>query len=276
MISDNDQAALEARTGKVMRERLLPQYTPMLGGWEVAAYHQAAVNGASARDLYDYMLLPDGRLMISLATVADRGLSAVHLMTTARAAFRTVACSSPSAGRALSVCNNLLCPDIGPNTAITSLFALLDPVSGRLQVANAGFCAPFCWSDGDLVEMREGSDFLGQALDVEFDHDEVLLGPGDAMIFYSPGALGIRPETGEPFGPGRVRGVLNSSGAAGAQAIIDALKSDLAEFADATSLRRVDLTFLALSRPPAQGPAEKPKRSLREELAALGETDTDL
>ncbi len=35
-------------------------------------------SSATAHDLYDYMLLPDGRLMISLATVADGGLSSVH------------------------------------------------------------------------------------------------------------------------------------------------------------------------------------------------------
>jgi serine phosphatase RsbU (regulator of sigma subunit) len=222
------------------------------------------------------MLLPDGRLMISLATVADRGLSAVQLMTTARAAFRTAASRTQSAGQALSLCNNLLCPDIRPDTAITSLLALLDPVSGRLQVANAGFCSPFRWSGGDLVEMREGADFLGQSLDVAFDHDEVLLGPGDSMLFYSPGALGIRPETGEPFGPERVRRVLNASDATGAQAIIDAVRMDISEFADASSLRRLDITLLALSRPPSAQSTARPKRSLRDELRALGETETDL
>lgn len=271
-----DQAALEARAGKTLRARLLPPYTPMLGGWEVAVHHQSAVNGATARDLYDFMLLPDGRLMVSLATVADRGLAAVHLMTTARAAFRTAACRAPSAGQALSLCNNLLCPDVGPATAITSLLALLDPLSGRLQVANAGFCAPFCWSRGELTEMREGADFLGQALDIEFDEDDLLLAPGDSVIFYSPGVLGVRPETGDPFGPERVRRVLGASGVSTAQAVVDALRTDLSEFADKDSLRKLDITILALSRPLSASTSEKPKRSLRDELRALGETETDL
>ncbi len=275
-VGDADQAAVEARVGKAMRDRLLPHFTPMVGGWEVAAHHQPAANGATARDLYDFMLLPDGRLMISLATVADQGLSAVHLMTTARAAFRTAACRTQSAGQAMSLCNNLLCPDVGPSAAITSLFALLDPMSGRLQVANAGFCAPFRWVEGELIEMREGPDFLGQSLDVEFDHDDVLVGPGDTVIFYSPGALGVRPETGDPFGPERVRRVLNTTGAMTAQAIVEALRMDLVEFADARSRRQLDITFLALSRPAGAAPSQKPKRSLRDELRALGETDTDL
>jgi serine phosphatase RsbU (regulator of sigma subunit) len=282
---ESEQALLEGRTGKTMREQLLPRYTPMLGGWEVAVHYHPATSRATARDFHDFMLLPDGRLMVALATVADQGLHAVHLMTSARAAFRTAACQTStggglSAGRVLSQCNNLLCPDVGPHTAITSLFALLDPSSGRLQVASAGFCAPLRRSAADLIEMREGPHFLGQELDVEFEHDDVLLAPGDAILFYSPGALGVQPETGEPFGPERVRRVLNAANAHSAQAIVDALRTDLAEFADAASLRKLDVTFLALSRapaPPGAGKGElKAARSLRDELRALGETETDL
>jgi hypothetical protein len=271
-----DHNTFETRIGKGLRQKLLPPYTPMLGGWEVAVHHQGAANGSSAMDMYDYMILQDGRLMISMATVADRGLAAVQLMTTARAALRTAAARTQSASQALALCNNLLCPDMRPETAITSLLALLDPVLGRLQVANAGFAPPLRWSAGDLLEMREGADFLGQALDVQFDHDDVMLGPGDCMLFYSPGALGIRPETGDPFGPERVRNVLNASGAVGAQAVVDALRVDIGEFADAKSVRRLDITLLALSRSPSAQPTARPRRSLRDELAALGETDTDL
>ncbi|MGE5603814.1 MAG: SpoIIE family protein phosphatase, partial [Nitrososphaerales archaeon] len=316
-MGEADQAAYEARIGKAMRGQLLPRYTPLLGGWEVAVHHQAGATaaGATARDLYDFMLLPDGRLMIVLATFATRGLSSggkpppplpggtlpdVHLMTTARAAFRTAACQAPSASRALSLCNNLLCPDVGPNAAIAALYALLDPASGRLQIANAGFSPPLWWStqpgvpEHDLTEGRENGDFLGQTLDAEFENDDILLEAGDTVIFYSPGALGVRPETGDPFGPERVRRVLNASSTlageaegpqpagtlpVGAAAVVDALRMDLSEFANADSLRRLDVTFLALSRSPASPTPEKPKRgarSLRNELAALGETDTDL
>ena len=148
--TDSDTAAVYsdqsqtrgARMSKALRQNLLPRYTPMLGGWGLAVHHRGATGGATAHDLYDFMLLPDGRLMLSLATVAARGLAAPHLMTTIRAAFRTVACrieSAPtvSAGHALSVCNNLLCPEVGPDAAVTSFFALLDPVSGRLQIAES-------------------------------------------------------------------------------------------------------------------------------------------
>jgi serine phosphatase RsbU (regulator of sigma subunit) len=248
----------------------------MLGGWDVGVHHHPANNGASARDLHDFMLLPDGRLMLSLATVADKGLATIHLMTTARAAFRAAASRTSSASQAMTLCNNVLCPELGPDSALTSLFALLDPGSGRLQVANAGFAAPFRYSNGELTEMREGISFLGQQLDVEFEHDDLLLAPGDSIIFYTPGALGARPETGEPFGPERVRRVLKTTGAMTAQAIVDALRIDLNEFADSESLRRLEVTFLALSRRPAMKSSAKPKRSLRDELRALGETETDL
>ena len=210
--SDAEIPAADPQTNALVRRRLFPRQVPMLGGWNVAAHHQTATKAATADDIYDFMLLPDGRLMLSIATIADKGLNALHLMTTARAAMRTAAARSPSAGQALSLCNNLLCPELGPESAIASLVGLLDPPSGRLQVANAGLSAPMRWTGDDLFEMREGAALLGQSLDMEYDHDDVLLDPGESIIFYSPGALGARPETGEPFGPERVRRVLSASG----------------------------------------------------------------
>ena len=274
--ADPDSPALEARISATMRQRLLPRQAPMLGGWEVGLHHQSATKPATARDLYDFLLLPDGRLMLALATVADTALGAVHLMTTTRAAMRAAASRTSSAGQAMSLCNNLLCPELSPESAIATLMALLDPQSGRLQIANAGLAAPLRWNGADLIEMREGAALLGQSLDMDYDHDDVLLDPGESVIFYSPGALGARPETGEPFGPERARRVLSAAGATTAQGIADALRMDLREFADGRSLSQLDITFVVLARPQSKNKGEAPRRSLRDELRALGETDTDL
>jgi hypothetical protein len=70
--------------------------------------------------------------------------------------------------------------------------------------------------------------------------------------------------------------VLSAAGAVSAQAMVDALRMDLSEFADAKSLSQLDITFLVLARPPAKEKSDEPRRSLRDELRALGETDTDL
>jgi hypothetical protein len=275
-VAGADDDTLTPRLSKLMRQRLLPRHTPIIGGWDVAIHHQAATKRPSAHDLYDFMILPDGRLMLSVATIAEQGAAALHLMTTTRAALRTAACQTQSAGHALSVCNNLLCPELRPESAVALLLALLEPTGGRLQIANAGLLAPLRWNGFELVEMREGAAFLGQSLDVEYDHDDVLVDPGESVLFYSPGALGARPETGEPFGPDRVHRVLVATGAQSAQNMVNALRMDLAEFADAKSLSQLDITFLVLSRPPAKESAERPRRSLRDELRALGETETDL
>jgi hypothetical protein len=286
----------------------------MIGGWDVAAYTRAATRDASARDWHDFMILPDGRLMVALATVAENGVdgrgAALHLAATGRAALRVAARETPSAGHALSVCNDLLCPELGPESAVATLLALVDPASGRMQIANAGQPAALRWNGADLVELREGGALLGGSLGAVYDHDDLLIEPGESVLFYSAGALGARPETGEPFGPERVRRVLAALGGAGAegrhpprrhpprrrvdtgdggddgsrprgrvpaQAMVDALRMDLVEFAAGDSLSRLDITLIALARPAGPGAdGTRPRRSLRDELRALGETDTDL
>jgi len=270
-----DQATVEELLSRQGRQHLLPRQTPLLNGWDVGAHHRSATNGAVAHDMYDFMLLPDGRLMTSLATVADKGVTAVHLLSTLRAAFRMAACRAQSASQVLTQCNNLICPELRPESAITSIYAFLDPESGCLQVASAGFCAPLLWRGGDLTEMREGGAFLGQALNHEFVHEEVMLAPGESIIFYSPGVLGVRPETGETFGPERVRATLSASGEVTGQGLVDAVCLDLTTFAEKDSLQHQDITVIALSRSIAQR-AQGSRRTLMDNLRGLGETDTDL
>lgn len=275
-----DQAAIERRLSAQVRQQLLPRQAPLLNGWDVGVYYRSATDGAVAHDMHDFMLLPDGRLMTSLATVVDKGISAPHLLSSLRAAFRMAASRTPataaSAGQVLTECNNLICPELRPGSAITSIYAFLDPDKGSLQVASAGICAPLLWRGGDLIEMRESGAFLGEALDHEYVHEEVLLAPGESIIIYSPGVLGVRPETGDTFGPERAHAILNASGEATGQGLVDALCLDLTTFAEKDSLHHQDITVIALSRAIRQGAAETPGRTLMSNLRGLGETDTDL
>ena len=275
-VLERDQAVFEGRLGKQIRQQLLPKQAPLLDGWDVGVYHQSGAHGATAHDMYDFMLLPDGKLMTSLATVTDKGIAAVHVLSTLRAAFRTAACRAQSAGQALTQCNNLLCPEMRPDSAITSVYSLLDPTSGRLEIASAGFGAPLLWRNGELVEMREGESFLGQTLDHQYLQEEVLLSSGESIIFYSPGMLGVRPETGDAFGPERARAALSASGSTTGQGIVDALCLDLTSFADKDSLHHQDITVIALSRSISSRTTDRPRRSLMDDLRALGETETDL
>ena len=271
-----DQVAIEGRLSKQVRQRLLPRQAPLLNGWDIGVYHRSATGSTIAHDMHDFLLLPDGRLMTSLATVAEQDIATVHLLSTLRTGFRMAACHAQSAGQVLTECNNLICPELRPQSAVTSIFAILDPEDGRLQVASAGFCAPLWWRGSDLIEMREGGTFLGETLGHEYLHEEVLLAPGESLILYSPGVLGVRPETGDTFGPERARATLSASGKATGQGIVDALSRDLTTFAETNSLNHQDITVIALSRTIERRTAETPRRTLIDNLKALGETDTDL
>lgn len=273
---NHELAREEARLRETMLQRFLPRHVPLLAGWDVGAYHQGGPPTASAHDLYDFLLMPDGRLMISLVTVADQGMAAIQEMTTIRALFRAAAWRSQGAGEAMAQCNALLCPEMKTDATVTSVFALLDPDSGQCQVASAGLCPAFRWRNGELDTLNEGGDLLGQSLDASYEQDDLTLGPGDSVILCSPGVLGVRYEHGVPFGPERVQAVLSDAHPQTAEDVVEALRLDLAEFADAGSLHRLALTLIVLTRAPEAARAGSPAPRRRNDLAALGETDTDL
>lgn len=273
--ANSDQIAQETRLHSAMLRQCLPRQVPMLSGWEIGLYHHDGPPNAPAHDLYDFLLLPDGRLMISLATVAGKGLAAIQLMASTRASFRSAACHSRGAGEALAHCNRLLCPDVHAGTAVTSVYALLEPATGQLHIANAGFTPPFRWRDRELEVLGEGGDFLGQRLDASYDQDTLALQPGESIILYSPGILGVRPERGDPFGPERVRDALSATEPQGAEDTVEALRLDLVDSSAASSLRSLTFTIIVLTRELGATTATGQPRTSHD-LDALGETDTDL
>ncbi len=255
--------------------RVLPKHVPLLAGWDVGLYHQDGPPAASAHDLYDFMLLPDGKLMISSVTVAERGLAAVQLMATTRACFEL----QPVAARVRVRPDPMQCLawPRGEGRCDRDI---------RLRVAGPGqwpvtdrqrrVLPAFRWRDGELDALSEGGDLLGQSVDARYDQDDFMLSPGESIILCSPGILGVRPEQGDPFGPERVRAVLSAAQPQTAEDVVEALRLDLAEFADARSLHKLAITMIALTRSPEPARTGSPTHSRRNNLAALGETDTDL
>src|ERR671913_2569622 len=143
----------ELRVARRIQQELLPEATPELDGWRIAAYYGPAreVGG----DFYDFLELQDGRLGLVVGDVSGKGVPAALVMAITRtmlhAAYRL---GSPSPREILERVNNILHPDIPPNMFVTCLAALLDRRTGRLHYANAGHDLPYVRHSAGVSELR--------------------------------------------------------------------------------------------------------------------------
>jgi serine phosphatase RsbU (regulator of sigma subunit) len=86
--------------------------------------------------------------------VTDKGIPAALVMATTHTILRGDASGLLSPGEVLERANNRLYPDIPAHMFVTCLYAVLDPISGRLRYANAGHNLPYLATADGVAELR--------------------------------------------------------------------------------------------------------------------------
>jgi steroid delta-isomerase-like uncharacterized protein len=163
---ERERIRQELRVARQIQRSLLPEATPELYGWQLAAYYKPAreVGG----DFYDFLELEDGRLGLVVGDATGKGMPAALVMATTRGMLRAVAQSLDSPGEVLALVNAALYPDTPSEMFVTCFYAILDPKSGTLSYANAGHDLPYLWHGGDAEELRARGMPLGLMPDMSW------------------------------------------------------------------------------------------------------------
>jgi serine phosphatase RsbU (regulator of sigma subunit) len=213
----------ELASASEIQRSLLPTENPHCEGYDIAGYNLSChtVGG----DYYDFLPYHDGRLAIVVGDVAGKGLSASLMMSSLQARVHMLAESSPDPATALTVLNRNVAKRCPPGRFITFFYGLLDPMTGKLQYANAGHNHPLLLrKDGSAVELAGHSMVMGILDDIRYQTYEIVLDPGDLLALFSDGVTEARTqdETQE-FGEERLAGFLAEERASSANIVIDDL-----------------------------------------------------
>ena len=106
-------------------------------------------------DFYDVITLPNGRLVLVIADVSDKGVASALFMMAARTTLKAAAIGALGPERILTEANNLLSSD-NPNFMFVTVFlAEYDPASGKLYYASGGHDRPVVVRNSGEVEIIE-------------------------------------------------------------------------------------------------------------------------
>ena len=232
----------ELRIARIIQQTLLPQELPHISGWQLGAYYQPA--RAVGGDFYDFLPFEDGRLGLVIGDVTDKGVPAALVMATTRSMLRTAAQHGDSPGEVLERANNLLFPDIPPKMFVTCLYAILDPITGRLEYANAGHDLPYLSHDGVATELRATGMPLGLMPDMHYEEKEVHMATGDTLLLYSDGLVEAHNPAREMFSFPRLMSLVGQYGNTGA--LIEYLLNELRAFTGIGWEQEDDVTLVTL------------------------------
>ena len=241
---ERERIEQELHVARLIQQTLLPKELPQLPGWQISSYYQPA--RAVGGDFYDFLYFEDGRLGLVIGDVTDKGVPAALVMATTRSILRSTAHAAISPGKVLEQTNDLLHQDIPPNMFVTCLYAILDPVSGRLQYANAGHDLPYRRHNGEVSELRATGMPLGLMPGMAYEEKEITLGAGDSILFYSDGLVEAHNDRRQMFGFPHLMKLLGED--LDGTPVIDFLLAELADFTGNDWEQEDDVTLVTLQR----------------------------
>jgi len=232
----------ELAVAQLIQQQFLPKSLPELPGFHVTAFYRPArrVGG----DFYDFIELPDGRVMIVVGDVTDKGVPAALVMASTHALLRSAAPQLLSPGETLAQVNNLLCGDIPAQMFVTCMALVLDARTGQLEYANAGHDVPYLRTAQGVVELRATGMPLGLMPGMVYEERSTVLHPGERLLLHSDGLAEAHSPRREMFGFPRVAELAGRD--ADGQGIIDLCLSELDRFSGPNHEQEDDITLVVL------------------------------
>lgn len=240
----------EADMVRDLQQRLRPTEIPAVASLSFSAASHAS--DAIASDLYDQLVLPDGRVAVLMMTASERGVPAATILSMARTAFRTATRSSGTPRELLEILNAQLAPDLKRGMFVAALLAVIDPATGSVHLSSAGHRVPALHrmaakgglarrqTSGFAIGLDAGPLFASNLEELSFD-----LAPGDSLILVSEGAFdGIAREDADE---GEKKVLLAVSAAARSGRDASGLLQDLVALR-ATRAGRSDISVLSVRR----------------------------
>jgi sigma-B regulation protein RsbU (phosphoserine phosphatase) len=195
-------------------------------------------------DFYDYFLIDERHLALTVADVSGKGIPAALFMAVSRTVLRSIGTHGELAPRMQEV-NRLLAADNSTCMFVTMFYAVLDLATGELRYCNAGHNPPY------LLRAAGGREIL-TSTGVPFGIDPgqpyriatTALRPGDALFVFSDGITEAFNANGVEFGTTGLEAALEAArGSSAAELVARILQATTAFIAGAE--QSDDITALA-------------------------------
>jgi sigma-B regulation protein RsbU (phosphoserine phosphatase) len=196
-------------------------------------------------DFYDYFMLDERRLVVTIADVSGKGIPAALFMAVSRTVMRNAPVETDMAQR-MREANRLLATGNTACMFVTMFSGVLDIETGRLRYCNAGHNAPYLLRAGGGCDMLKPTGIpFGIDPDRAYEIAETVLASGDTLFMFTDGITEAFNPAGEILGDARLDNVLDRERGSGAAELVEKVIGATAEFA-AGAEQSDDITCLAL------------------------------
>jgi hypothetical protein len=181
-------ADADAVQAKEIQQRLLPQKPPVVLGYDIAGRCQPAYHVGG--DYYDWHLLDDTMLQVTVADVMGKGLAAGVIAAGLRTAMRVASRTQTLMDSVRRTAEGLQEDFDASGTFATMFSARLRPQHGHLEYVDAGHGLAVLVSPGSRTRQLSSRDLpIGAQAGSLWTSHELRLEPDDTLIIVSDGVL---------------------------------------------------------------------------------------
>jgi sigma-B regulation protein RsbU (phosphoserine phosphatase) len=224
------RARLLSRT---LQESLIPPTPPQIPTLDVGAVYRPAGTGDEVGgDFYDVFEVPGNEWGVVLGDVTGKGVAAAVVTALARYTIRAAVMQSTRPRSVLTMLNAALLRD-DVDRPVTAIYASVAPSArsaASLTVTAAGHPLPLLLDGEGVRPVGRPGMMLGIDPDPPLHEEQVPLGRGMAIVFYTDGITEARRGTTEWFGEDRLDQTLSPLAGRSASDIAATLVDDAVRF----------------------------------------------
>jgi len=207
-----------------------------------ASMHAAWMVGG---DFYDFFLMQDNRLCVTVGDVSGKGISAALFMMRARTLLKENVLRGENLADVFWHVNNELCQGNETGMFVTIFLGILELESGRFRYVNAGHNTPYHGIKEYCPLPSAHSCPLGCFEDESYGEESIQMDVGEGIFLYTDGVTEAKNASDEFFGTGRMKQVLDKNAGGDCRHIIEDMEKELDGFSVNTQ-QFDDITMLML------------------------------
>ena len=213
--AEKERIATELNVATEIQTGILPQeFDFNRSDFEIYATMNAAKEVGG--DFYDFYMLDENHLMITMADVSGKGVPAALFMMISKTVLKNFALTAANAddlGAIVTRANQQLSQNNDAMMFVTVFVGILDLKTGELIYVNGGHNPPLIYSARSehwrYLETSAHNYVLGPVDDAEYQQETVRLERGDAIYLYTDGVTEALNESEELYGEERLEQCLN-------------------------------------------------------------------
>jgi serine phosphatase RsbU (regulator of sigma subunit) len=227
----------------------LPRQLPKISGWQFQSFLKSTRE--TSGDFYDFHKLPDGRIVILIADVVDKGVGAALFMSLCWTLIRIFSAVYPSdPDLVMENINQRILEDTKSGQFMSLFFGVLEPASGEFIYANAGHPPPYFFanhSDNPMIPLVRTGMLLGVSADEMWEKEIITISPGSGIVLYTDGVTEGLNEGGMFYGENRLKTVLRKVTDDSAETICSSIIENLENFVGAET-QSDDIAMIVIKR----------------------------